>query len=206
MGADSTQTSFRAANGSTELGCGRPSNSKSRRQAYPATQPVSTESSRRAVLAGAAPRRGSGRCDAATPTSRKRRSGSRSSRSVLGGSAKEIVDLRAQHGVGADAADQLRRFYELKVAASAEPDEIVLEDSQIRRALSTKDFFLVIAAGVEGAPATPRVPVIVNPVGHLWMSERSQVRFGGIRQPVSLVYDLRPGADAAPDDGVLPSG
>ena len=69
-------------------------------------------------------------------------------RYVLGGSATEIVDLRAQHGFGANAADQLRRFYELKVSASAEPDEIVLEDSQIRRALSTKDFFLVIAAAL----------------------------------------------------------
>ena len=80
------------------------------------------------------------------------------------------------------------------MAAGAEPDEIVLEDSQIRRALSTKDFFLVIVSGVEGAAATPRVRVIVNPVGQLRMSERSQVRFGGIRQSLSLVYDLRPGA------------
>jgi len=127
-------------------------------------------------------------------------------RRVLGGSAKEIVDLRAQHGVGADAVDELRQFYELKVAAGAEPGEILLEDSQIRRALSTKDFFLVIVSGVEGAAATSRVRVIVNPVGQLRMSERSQVRFGGIRQSLSLVYDLRPGADAGPDDGAPPSG
>jgi len=123
-------------------------------------------------------------------------------RRVLGGNAKEIVDLRAQHGVGADAVDELRQFYELKVAAGAEPDEIVLEDSQIRRALSTKDFFLVVVSGVEGEAATPRVRVIVNPVGQLRMFERSQVRFGGIRQSHSLVYDLRPGADPdAADDG-----
>ena len=118
-------------------------------------------------------------------------------RCVMGGSATEIVDLLAQHGVGADAADHLRRFYELKVAASAEPDEIVLKDSQIRRTLSTKDFFLVIAAGVEGAPATPRTPVIVNPVGHLWMSERSQVRFGGIRQPRTSVPARTPSPTTA---------
>lgn len=121
-------------------------------------------------------------------------------RRVLGGSAKEIVDLRAQHGVGADAIDELRQFYELKVTAGAEPDEIVLEDAQIRRALSAKDFFLVIVSGVEGATATPRVRVIVNPVGQLRMSERSQVRFGGIRQSHSLVYDLRPGTGDGPED------
>ncbi|HEU0130113.1 MAG TPA: hypothetical protein VFQ85_03885 [Mycobacteriales bacterium] len=127
-------------------------------------------------------------------------------RRVLGGSAKEIVDLRAQHGVGADAVDELRQFYELKVAAGTEPDEIVLEDAQIRRALSAKDFFLVIVSGVEGAAATPRVRVVVNPVGQLRMSKRSQVRFGGIRQSLSLVYDLRPAADAGPDDAAPTAG
>ena len=92
------------------------------------------------------------------------------------------------------------------MAAGASPDEIVLEDSQIRRALSTTDCFPVIVPGVEGAAATPRVRVIVNPVGHLWMSERSQVRFGGMRQPVSRAYDLRPGADAEPYDSARTSG
>jgi hypothetical protein len=37
-------------------------------------------------------------------------------------------DLRAQHGVGADAVDALERFFELKVYAGAEPDRIMLED------------------------------------------------------------------------------
>jgi hypothetical protein len=75
-------------------------------------------------------------------------------RRVLGGSAKEIVNQRAQHGDGAYAVDELRQFYELKVAAGAEPDEIVLDDSQIPRALSTKDFCLVVVSGVEGTAAT----------------------------------------------------
>jgi hypothetical protein len=36
-------------------------------------------------------------------------------RRVLGSDADQIADLRAQHGVGADAIDELDQFYELKV-------------------------------------------------------------------------------------------
>jgi hypothetical protein len=57
-------------------------------------------------------------------------------RLVLGGDTDEIVDLRAQHGVGADAVDTLDRFFELKVHLGDEPDTIRLEESEIRRALS----------------------------------------------------------------------
>ncbi len=40
-----------------------------------------------------------------------------------------MVDLRTQHGVGADAIDALDRFYELKVYRHDEPDTIRLEGS-----------------------------------------------------------------------------
>ncbi len=110
---------------------------------------------------------------------------------VLASDERAIVDLRAQHRVGADAVDELRRFYELKVYAGNEPDEIVLEDSEIRRALSTPDFFVVVVSGVEGVNATPRVRVIVSPLSQLRMSERSQIRFAGVRQSQSLVFNMR---------------
>jgi hypothetical protein len=121
-------------------------------------------------------------------------------RRVLGSNDQDMIDLRAQHGVGADAVDELSQYYELKVSAGPEPDEIVLEDSQIRRAMSTDDFFLVVVSGLEGANATPKVRVIVNPLSQLRMSERSQVRFAGVRQSHSLVYDLKPKSAEAVDD------
>jgi hypothetical protein len=111
-------------------------------------------------------------------------------RMVLASDADAMRDLRAQHGVGADAVDALERFFELKVYAGAEPDRITLEDAQIRRAMSTPDFFLVIVSGVEGQDAAPRVRVIVDPLGQLEMTETSSVSFTGVRASQSLVYDL----------------
>ena len=80
-------------------------------------------------------------------------------------------DLRAQHGVGANAVDQLDRFFELKVYAGAEPDVIRLEETQIRRAMSTPDFFLVVVSHVEGEHARPNVRVIAEPVRQLHLTE-----------------------------------
>lgn len=114
-------------------------------------------------------------------------------RLVLAGDAEEIVDLRAQHRVGADAIDQLDRFYELKVYRQDEPDTIRLEESQIRRAMSTPDFFLVVVSGIEGADARPKVRVIIDPLHQLRMTETSSVCFTGVRSVEhSLVYDLAP--------------
>lgn len=114
-------------------------------------------------------------------------------RLVLGGSAAEIVDLRAQHGVGADAIDDMDRFYELKVHLGDEPDTIRLEESQIRRAMSTKDFFIIVVSNIEGANARPRVRIIVDPVHQLTMTRSSSVNYTGVRDAEhSLVYDLEP--------------
>ena len=117
-------------------------------------------------------------------------------RTVLAGDEEEIVDLRAQHGVGADAIDKLDRFFELKVHLGDEPDVIRLEESEVRRALSTPDFFLVVVSGVEGAEARPRVRIIVDPVHQLTMQASSTVVFTGVRGVQhSLVYDLGPAPD-----------
>jgi hypothetical protein len=114
-------------------------------------------------------------------------------RTVLAGDEEEIADLRAQHGVGADAIDKLDRFFELKVHLGDEPDVIRLEESEVRRALSTPDFFLVVVSGVEGADARPRVRIIVDPVHQLTMQASSTVVFTGVRGAQhSLVYDLGP--------------
>lgn len=117
-------------------------------------------------------------------------------RTVLAGDEEEIADLRAQHGVGADAIDKLDRFFELKVHLGDEPDVIRLEESEVRRALSTPDFFLVVVSGVEGANARPRVRIIVDPVHQLTMQATSTVVFTGVRGAEhSLVYDLGPAPD-----------
>lgn len=82
------------------------------------------------------------------------------------------------------------RFYELKVYAGAEPDHVTLQDSQVRRALSTPDFFLVIVSGVEVGAGPPRVRIIVSPLTQLSVSEDTSLGFDGVRQSRSVVYDF----------------
>ncbi len=109
-------------------------------------------------------------------------------RRVFTSDEKEIRDLRAQRGVGADAIDALDRFFELKVYAGLEPDRIVLEESQIRRAMSTPNFFLVVVSELEGENASPKVRIIIDPLSQLSMSESSSVIFTGVRSSQSVVY------------------
>lgn len=109
-------------------------------------------------------------------------------RRVFASDEQKMRDLRAQHGVGADAVDELERFFELKVYAGAEPDHIVLENSQIRRAMSTPNFFLVVVSELEGENASPKVRVIIDPLSQLTISEPSSVTFTGVRSSQSVVY------------------
>lgn len=79
-----------------------------------------------------------------------------------------------------------------------EPDTIHLEESQIRRALSTPNFFLIVVSNIEGLNARPKVRIIVDPVLQLTMTQSSSVSFTGVRSAEhSLVYDLAP----IPDEG-----
>ena len=87
--------------------------------------------------------------------------------SLLSSDDEEIADLRDQRGVGADAVDELRRFYELKVSAGSEPDSVRLTNSEVKRALSTPDFFLVVVSRIEGVDARPTLRVIVDPLKQL---------------------------------------
>ncbi len=109
-------------------------------------------------------------------------------RRVFASDKQEIRDLRAQHGVGADAVDALDRFFELKVYAGMEPDRIELQNSQIRRAMSTPNFFLVVVSELEGENASPKVRVIIDPLSQLSISESSSVTFTGVRSSQSVVY------------------
>ena len=111
----------------------------------------------------------------------------------------EISDLRAQRGVGADAIDELQRFYELKVSAGTEPDQVVLTNAEVKRALTTPDFFLVVVSGIEGVDAQPKVRVIVDPLSQLQPTESGSITLSGVRSATSLTYDF------APIDGPMPA-
>lgn len=112
---------------------------------------------------------------------------------VLGSDSDQIVDLRNQRGVGADAIDELKNYYELKVAARSEPDQVTLTASEVQRALTTPDFFLVVVSNIEqGVDARPTVRVVVDPLKQLSPSYRGTVSLSGVHEATSLVFEFDP--------------
>lgn len=110
-------------------------------------------------------------------------------RLVLASNNEEIVDLRAQRNVGADAIDQRGRLFELKVFQGAEPDVLTLQASQVQQALQAgEDFFLVVVSNVEASGDDPQVRIIPDPLRQLTAGETSSVTLSGIRNvPHSVV-------------------
>jgi len=107
---------------------------------------------------------------------------------VLGLDDERVVDIRNQHNVGADAVDHLRNFYELKVYSGPIPDVVQLEDSQVQRALSTEDFFLIAVGNVEGGRGKPEIRIITDPLDHLQVQPAGSVKLGGVLSAKALKY------------------
>jgi hypothetical protein len=99
---------------------------------------------------------------------------------------KELIDLRARHGVGADAVDDLRQFYEIKMASSSEvPNEITLTASEVARAQEEPDFFLAVVSGLEELAGELQVRFIFKPL-RLTVRIRGDVTLSGIRDVEAL--------------------
>ena len=115
---------------------------------------------------------------------------------LFGSDREDMTDLRTQRGVGADAIDDLRRFFELKVHAGAEPDQVKLTNAEVRRALSTDDYFLVVVSDVEGADARPKVRVVLDPLKQLQPLDQGEIVLSGVKSSTSTTYDFSPVADS----------
>ena len=109
---------------------------------------------------------------------------------LLSSDRQEIVDIRSQRNVGADAVEDMKRFYELKVFAGAEPDQVTLTNSEFERAKSDDKFFLIVVSGVEGVDARPKVRVFVDPLNQLQQRYSGSITLAGVRSTESLVYDF----------------
>lgn len=119
--------------------------------------------------------------------------GFRLAEKVLSSDDEEIVDLRAERGVGADAMDELGQFFELKVSAGGEPNEVTLTSAEWQRAKCSPDFFLVIVSGVEGVDSRPTLRVIPNPLDQLDEKPSSAVKLSGVRDvSTSLTFTFAP--------------
>lgn len=121
-------------------------------------------------------------------------------RIVLRSDDAALADLRSQRGVGADAVDELRRFYELKVYKGDEPNEVRLESSEIERAKQTEGFFLVVLSNVEVGHGITKVRIITDPLNQLERVETRAVSFSGVRTAASLVYELAAPAERDTSD------
>ncbi|MFY1686185.1 sacsin N-terminal ATP-binding-like domain-containing protein [Micromonospora sp. WMMD730] len=109
-------------------------------------------------------------------------------RRVLGGDEEQIVDIRHQRNVGADAMDDLKNFFELKVYAGQIPETISLTSSEFRRAQETEQFFLVVVGNVEEGGKAPEVRIITDPLNHLSVLPQGSVNLGGVRDAKALRF------------------
>ncbi len=107
---------------------------------------------------------------------------------VLGLDDGRVVDIRNQHNVGADAIDDLQNFYELKAYAGPIPDVVQLQDSQVARALSTDNFFLVVVGNLEEGSGVPEARVIVSPLRELRAQPSGAVKLGGVLAAKGIRY------------------
>ncbi len=100
-------------------------------------------------------------------------------RVVLSEDGTTLTDIRHQPNVGADAVDDKGRYYELKVNLGVIPNAVRLEDSQIARALTTDDFYLVLVGNVESGQGQPEVRIIHDPLHHLTPEPQGAVYLTG---------------------------
>lgn len=120
-------------------------------------------------------------------------------RIVLGGEDSGIVDIRDQRRVGADAVDALEKFYELKVHAGPIPDQIRLTDSEVQKALSTPDYFLVLVGNVEEGNGAPEVRIVNDPLGHLTPTDSGSITLSGVNSAQALQFTFSPSPEVNTD-------
>lgn len=124
---------------------------------------------------------------------------------ILATSGLTLTDIRHQRNVGADAIDDGGRYYELKVHQGPVPDEIRLTDAEIRRALSTEEYYLVIVGNVESGRADPEVRIVTDVLSQLRLEPSGSLVFSGVRAAQTLTYtfvaesdsDLETGSEAS---------
>jgi hypothetical protein len=104
----------------------------------------------------------------------------------------QIADLRKRHGLGADAMDELRQFYEIKMESSGDfPKEVTLQGSQLDAAQDNEDFFLAVVAGLSDDSSELRVRFIFKPLDRLTLRIKGEATLSGISDVESLEYRFK---------------
>jgi hypothetical protein len=122
---------------------------------------------------------------------------------AINGHVTELRDYRHLRGVGADALDKLRRYFEIKATYGTLPDEVTLTANEAERAfIEGNRFYLAIVAGLEEGYDTV-VRIIPNPLRNLAFKPSTSVTLAGIRderRAIAIRFNTvttGPGADEA---------
>lgn len=103
----------------------------------------------------------------------------------------EIADLRARRGIGADAMDDFRQLFEIKMSSTADfPSEVTLTRSEVDAAQSDPDFFLAVVCGLEDSAGDLRVRFIFNPLERLAPRLKGEMTLTGVDEVEALEYVL----------------
>lgn len=121
----------------------------------------------------------------------------------------QLADLRARRGIGVDAVDELRRFYEIKMSSGAMPNEVTLTRSEVAAALAEQDFFLAVVSGLADDGGDLEVRFIFDPLRKLGTRVKGDVTLVGVREVEALKYRFAStegrGLDGSQQGEALPS-
>lgn len=102
---------------------------------------------------------------------------------------RELGDYRALRGIGSDAIDDLRRFFELKAHEGAIPNEVSLTAVEVRRAVEERGkYFLAIVGGLETGDTTVRI--FADPLVGLDTADSGSLTFAGVLEKRALVIPV----------------
>lgn len=120
---------------------------------------------------------------------------------AINGDQTELRDYRHLRGVGADALDKLRRYFEIKSAYGPLPDDVTLTANEAERAFREGEkFYLAVVAGLEEGYETV-VRIFPNPLRNLDLKPTTSVSLTGIRdQKRAITVRFPKAAEADPSD------
>jgi hypothetical protein len=120
---------------------------------------------------------------------------------AINGKLAQLRDYRHLRGVGADALDKLKRYFEIKAYYGRLPDEVSLTyDESVRAVREGEKSFLAVIAGLEVGYDTV-VKIFNNPLRTLEIKPNTTVILGGVTTRQTLTVRLTEAGDGEKDDG-----
>jgi len=114
---------------------------------------------------------------------------------AINGESEELLDYRHLRGIGADALDKLRRYFEIKASYGALPDEVTLTANEADRAFRERDkYLLAVVAGLEEGYETV-VKIFANPLRSLEVKGTTSITLTGVsgqRQALEVRFPAGP--------------